>query len=292
MSKAFEKYQQRRLRSSYLSVVVSVALVLFLLGLLGLLVLKTKTISDHFKEQVAITIFLNDGVADEDIVVLQTILENQEYAKEVEFISEEEAAKSFSEDIGEDFIDYLGENPLKDALNVYVKSDFVTPEKMAEIENELSKNSSVFEVSYDKPLIDLLTKNIKRISFWVLLFSGFFMLIAVVLINSAIRLSVYSKRFTIKTMQMVGATKGFIRKPFIWKGVKLGIFGSIVAIIGVAVVMFYINKNLPELQLFDDIALLGILFGAILLTGIIITLLSTFFATHRFLNLKTEELYY
>jgi len=292
MSKAFEKYQQRRLRSSYLSVVVSVALVLFLLGLLGLLVLKTKTISDHFKEQVAITIFLNDGVADEDIAMLQTILESQEYAKSVEFISEEEAAKSFSEDIGEDFIAYLGDNPLKDALNVYVKSDFVTPEKMAEIEKELSKNSSVFEVSYDKPLIDLLTKNIKRISFWVLLFSGFFTLIAVVLINSAIRLSVYSKRFTIKTMQMVGATKGFIRKPFIWKGVKLGIIGSIVAIIGVAVVMYYIDKNLPEIQLFDDIPLLGILFGAVLLTGIIITLLSTFFATRRFLNLKTEELYY
>lgn len=292
MSKAFEKYQQRRLRSSYLSVVVSVALVLFLLGLLGLLVLKTKTISDHFKEQVAITIFLNDRVADEDIAVLQTILESQEYAKSVEFVSDEEAAKSFSEAIGEDFIAYLGDNPLKDALNVYVKSDFVTPEKMAEIEKELSKNSSVFEVSYDKPLIDLLTKNIKRISFWVLLFSIFFTLIAVVLINSAIRLSVYSKRFTIKTMQMVGATKGFIRKPFIWKGVKLGIIGSIVAIIGVAVVMYYIDKNLPEIQLFDDIPLLGILFGAVLLTGIIITLLSTFFATRRFLNLKTEELYY
>ncbi|MDC9722663.1 MAG: permease-like cell division protein FtsX [Urechidicola sp.] len=292
MSKAFEKYQQRRLRSSYLSVVVSVALVLFLLGLLGLLVLKTKTISDHFKEQVAITIFLNDRVADEDIAVLQTILESQEYAKSVEFISEEEAAKSFSEAIGEDFIAYLGDNPLKDALNVYVKSDFVTPEKMAEIEKELTKNSSVFEVSYDKPLIDLLTKNIKRISFWVLLFSIFFTLIAVVLINSAIRLSVYSKRFTIKTMQMVGATKGFIRKPFIWKGVKLGITGSIVAIIGVAVVMYYIDKNLPEIKLFDDIPMLGILFGAVLLTGIIITLLSTFFATRRFLNLKTEELYY
>ena len=292
MSKSFDKYQKRRLRSSYLSVVVSVALVLFLLGLLGLLVLKTKTISDHFKEQVAITIFLNDEVEDEDIVMLQTVLENQEYAKSVEFISKEEAAKIFSAEIGEDFISYLGGNPLKNALNVYVKSDFVTPEKMSEIEKELSENSSVFEVSYDKPLIDLLTKNIQRISFWVLIFSGFFTLIAVVLINSAIRLSVYSKRFTIKTMQMVGATKGFIRKPFIWKGVQLGIIGSLVAILGVGVVMYYINKNLPELLLLEDKPLLGILFGSILMVGIVITLLSTFFATRRFLNLKTEELYY
>jgi len=292
MSNSFDKYQKRRLRSSYLSVVVSVALVLFLLGLLGLLVLKTKTISDHFKEQVAMTVFLNDGVEDEDIAMLQTILESQEYAKSVEFVSKEEAAKTFSAEIGEDFIAYLGDNPLKDALNVYVKSDFVTPEKMLEIEKELSENSSVFEVSYDKPLIDLLTKNIKRISLWVLIFSGFFMLIAVVLINSAIRLSVYSKRFTIKTMQMVGATKGFIRKPFIWKGIKLGVVGAIVAIFGVAAVMYYINKSLPELLLLEDVKLIGILFGSILLMGIVITLLSTFFATRRFLNLKTEELYY
>ncbi|MBV1888062.1 MAG: permease-like cell division protein FtsX [Urechidicola sp.] len=292
MTKSFEKYQQRRLRSSYASVVVSIALVLFLLGLLGLVVLKTKTISDHFKEQIAITLFLNDNVAEEDIKTFQTILESQEYAKSVEFVSKEDAAKTFSEDIGEDFISYLGENPLKNAINIYVKSDFVTREKMVEIEKELTNNSSVFEVSYDKPLIDLLTKNIKRISFWILLFSGLFTLIAVVLINSAIRLSVYSKRFTIKTMQMVGATKGFIRKPFIWTGIKLGVIGSLVAIVGVVSAMYYINKTLPEIKLFSDISLIGILFASILLVGILITLLSTYFATRRFLNLKTEELYY
>lgn len=292
MSKSFENYQKRRLRSSYFSVVVSIALVLFLLGLLGLLVLKTKTISDHFKEQVAITIFLNDNVEEEDIAVLQTILEAQEYAKSVNFVSKEEAAKEFSKDIGEDFVAYLGSNPLKNAIDVFVKSDFVTPEKMTEIATELSENSSVFEVSYDKPLINLLTKNIKRISFWILLFSGLFMLIAVVLINSAIRLSVYSKRFTIKTMQMVGATKGFIRKPFLWKGVQLGITGSLVAILGIVGVISYIHKSIPEIQLMDDKLLLAILFGSILVVGIMITLLSTFFATQRFLNLRTEELYY
>ncbi len=292
MSKSFENYQKRRLRSSYFSVVVSIALVLFLLGLLGLLVLKTKTISDHFKEQVAITIFLNDNVEEEDIAALQIILEAQEYAKSVNFVSKKEAAEEFSKDIGEDFVAYLGENPLKNAINVHVKSDFVTPVKMTEIATELSENSSVFEVSYDKPLINLLTKNIKRISFWILLFSGLFMLIAVVLINSAIRLSVYSKRFTIKTMQMVGATKGFIRKPFLWKGVQLGITGSLVAILGIIGVISYIHKSIPEIQLMDDKPLLAILFGSILVVGIMITLLSTFFATQRFLNLRTEELYY
>ncbi len=292
MSKSFEKYQKRRLRSSYISVVVSIALVLFLLGLLGLLVLKTKTISDHFKEQVAITVFLNDTAKESGIKTLQTEIKKQEYAKSVVFVSKEDAAKEYSKDIGEDFIQYLGENPLKNAINIYIKSDFVTPDKMAEIEFKLAKNKSVFEVSYDKPLIDLLTKNIKRIGFWILIFSGLFMLIAVVLINSAIRLSVYSKRFTIKTMQMVGATKGFIRKPFLWKGIQLGITGAIVAVFGIVSVIYYLHKYIPEINILSDKTLLGILFAAILLIGIFITLISTFFATRRFLNLRTEELYY
>jgi len=292
MSKSFEKYQKRRLRSSYFSVVVSIALVLFLLGLLGLLVLKTKSISDHFKEQVAVTIFLNDTAKEKDIKALQSELDTASFSKSVTFISKKEAAEQFSKDIGEDFIEYLGENPLKNALNVYVKSDYVTAEKMAEIEASMTENKNVFEVSYDKPLIDLLTKNIQRISFWVLIFSGLFTLIAVVLINSSIRLSVYAKRFTIKTMQMVGATKGFIRKPFLWKGVQLGFLGSAVAILGIVGVMYYLNKVIPEIQIWNDKMLLGILFGAILTVGIVITLMSTLFATQRFLNLRTEDLYY
>lgn len=292
MSKSFEKYQKRRLRSSYFSVVVSIALVLFLLGLLGLLVLKTKSISDHFKEQVAVTIFLNDTAKEKDIKALQSELDTASFSKSVTFISKKEAAEQFSKDIGEDFIEYLGENPLKNALNVYVKSDYVTAEKMAEIEASMTENKNVFEVSYDKPLIDLLTKNIQRISFWVLIFSGLFTLIAVVLINSSIRLSVYAKRFTIKTMQMVGATKGFIRKPFLWKGVQLGFMGSAVAILGIVGVMYYLNKAIPEIQIWNEKMLLVILFGAIFTVGIVITLMSTLFATQRFLNLRTEDLYY
>jgi len=292
MSKSFEKYQNRRLRSSYASVVISVALVLFLLGMLGLLIVKTKTVSDHFKEQVAITVFLNDSAKEKTIKNLQSEIEKEDYVKSVHFISKEEAAEQYSADIGEDFIAYLGVNPLKNAIDIYIKSEFVTPEKMTEIELGLSKNKAVFEVSYDKPLIELLTKNIQRIGFWVLVFSAVFTLIAVVLINSAIRLSVYSKRFTIKTMQMVGATKGFIRKPFIWNGVKLGILGSLVSIVGILGVIYYLDKNIPEMQLMEDKILLAILFGTLILCGVVITFFSTYFATQRFLNLRTEELYY
>ena len=292
MNKSFEIYQKRRLRSSYFSVIVSIALVLFLVGLLGLIVLKTNSIAKHFKEQVAMTIFLKDNAKNSDVVVLKAELKNADYTKNVTYISKEEAAKKYSEDIGENFLEFLGENPLKNAIDISLKSEFVTPEKMAEIEKNLVIRSIVAEVIYDKPLIELLSKNINKLSFWILLFSGLFTVIAVVLINSSIRLSVYSKRFTIKTMQMVGATKRFIRVPFIWRSVQLGIIGALVAIVGLVIFIVYVNKMIPEIELLTDFKILGILFGGIIGVGILITWLSTFFATQRFLNLRTDELYY
>ncbi|MDP3313648.1 ABC transporter permease [Lutibacter sp.] len=292
MDKTFEKYQKRRLRSSYISVVVSIALVLFLVGLLGLIVLKTKSITTHFKEKVAITLFLKDNVSDKDLKTLQAELKKEPYTKSIIYISKEEAAKKYSEEIGEDFVAFLGDNPLKNAIDISLNSEFVTPELMLEIEKELMKRSIISEVSYDKPLIELLTQNINRLSFWMLAFSGLFTLIAVVLINSSIRLSVYSKRFTIKTMQMVGATKSFIRIPFIWKSVKLGILGAFVAFVGLVAFAFYVNNAIPELEILADYSIFGIIFLIIILLGILITFLSTFFATQRFLNLRSDELYY
>lgn len=292
MNTSFEKYQKRRLRSSYFSVIISIALVLFLVGILGLILLQTKTITEHFKEKVAITIFLKDNAKNSEVEILKAELKKAEYTKAVTYISKKEAAQLYTKEIGEDFIEFLGDNPLKNAIDISLKSEFVTPDKMAEIEKNLLIRSIVAEVTFDKPLIELLTKNINRLSFWMLLFSGVFTLIAVVLINSSIRLSVYSKRFTIKTMQMVGATKGFIRVPFIWKSIKLGFIGALVAIAGLIAIVFYVNKTIPELQLLTNYELLGILFVFIICLGILITWISTFFATQRFLNLRTDELYY
>ena len=265
---------------------------LFLVGLLGLIVLKTNSIAKHFKEQVTMTIFLKDNAKNSDVKILQAELKKSDYTKNITYISKDDAAKKYSEDIGENFLEFLGENPLKNAIDLSLKSDFVTPEKMAEIEKTLIIRSIVAEVIYDKPLIELLSKNINRLSFWILLFSTLFTVIAVVLINSSIRLSVYSKRFTIKTMQMVGATKRFIRVPFIWKSIQLGIFGALVAIGGLLIFIVYVNKMIPEIELLNDFKILGILFAAIIGLGVLITWLSTFFATQRFLNLRTDELYY
>ena len=292
MASSFDKYQKRRLISSYFSVVLSISLVLFLLGLLGLLVLNTKKVADHFKEKIALTIYLKDSAKEVEITQLKQSLSLAEYTKSAAYISKEQAAEEHSAAIGENFMEFLGYNPLQNSIDVYILADYVSPEKLDEITAEILTKSFVEEVVYDKPLIALLNDNVKKISLWVLIVSGLFTCIAVLLINSSIRLSVYAKRFTIKTMQMVGATKHFIRKPFIWRSIKLGLIGALLAMTGMAVLLFYLNRSFPELQLLQDKLLLAILFGFIFFMGLFITWISTFCATQRFLNLRTDELYY
>jgi len=292
MSKSFEKYQKRRLRSSYISVVISISLVLFLLGVLGLLVLNTKKVSNYFKESAAITLYLKNDVKRDQILNLQVSIDEQSFTKSTQFISKEDAAEIYKKENGEDFMDFLGYNPLENSIDIYVKAEFVSPEKMEEIEGIYTTNQFVSSVSYDKPLIDLLTKNVRRISLFILVFCGLATLVVVVLINSSIRLSVYSKRFTIKTMQMVGATKRFIRKPFIWNSVKLGMIGAALAIVELAILLYYMNKIFPEFGMIDNRVEMASLFGIIFGLGVLLTWISTFMATQRFLNLRTDELYY
>jgi len=292
MSKSFERYQKRKLISSYFSVVLSIGLVLFLLGVLGLLVLNTKKLADHFKEQIKISVFLKDSAKEVEVDQLQKSLVMADYTKSAVYVSKEDAAELHSTEIGENFLDFLGYNPLKNSIDVSLKADFVSTEQVEEIATELAKKDYVEEVSYDKPLIALLTENVKRISFWILIASAVFTLIAVLLINSSIRLSIYSKRFIIKTMQMVGATKRFIRRPFIWTNIKLGMLGSLLALIALGTVLYYVNMNFPELNLLQDFTILGILFVGVFVLGVLISLISTYFATQRFLNLRTDDLYY
>lgn len=292
MSSKFDSYQKRRLQSSYISVVISIALVLFMVGVLALVLLKSKKVANHFKEKVAMTLFLKDEVNNEKIYAFKESLKKEAFSKKVLYISKENAAKQYSKEIGEDFLQFLGKNPLKNGIDIYLNADAVTPEKMQKLETKFLKNAYVAEVSYDKPLIELLTKNIKRISFWLLVLSGFFAFVAMILINSSIRLSIYSKRFNIKTMQMVGATKSFIRKPFIWQSIKLGFLGAVIALLGIGVIIFYVDKYIPSLELIKDYISLSYLVGGVLVSAFIITWLSTFFATQRFLNLRTDELYY
>ena len=292
MSKSFERYQKRKLISSYFSVVLSIGLVLFLLGILGLLVLNTNKMADHFKEQITISVFLKENAKEVEVDQLQKSLAMAEYTKLATYVSKEEAAEQHSEEIGENFIDFLGYNPLKNSIDVQLNADFVSPEQIEEIATEISKKNYVDEVSYDKPLVGLLSDNVKKISFWILVASAIFTFIAVLLINSSIRLSIYSKRFIIKTMQMVGATKIFIRRPFLWTNIKLGMLGAVIALLALGGALFYLNNTFPELNLFQDSTVLILLFVGVFVLGVLISLISTYFATQRFLNLRTDELYY
>ncbi|RKR15099.1 cell division protein FtsX [Maribacter vaceletii] len=292
MSKSFENYQKRKLISSYFSVVLSIALVLFLLGILGLLVLNTKKMGDHFKEQITISVFLKDSAKEVEIDQMQKSLSMAEYTKKAIYVSKDEAAKQHTEELGENFQDFLGYNPLKNSIDVQLNADFVSPEQIATIAEEISGKGYVDEVSYDKPLVGLLTENIKKIGLWILIASSIFTFIAVLLINSSIRLSIYSKRFIIKTMQMVGATKTFIRRPFIINNIKLGILGAILALIALGGVLLYVNEHFKELGLFEDSTILIVLLVSVFVLGVLISFISTYFATQRFLNLRTDELYY
>ena len=282
MSSSFEKHQKRRLISSYFSVVLSIALVLFLIGLLGMLVLNAKTISDNFKERVVMTIYLNDNAKEVEINQLQKSLMLAKYVKETKYVSKEDAAAFMQSEYGEDFLDDVGYNPLQNSIDVNLKADYVTEQRL----------DSISEATMTKDLVSMMNDNVKRISLWVLIISGLFTIIAVLLINSSIRLSVYSKRFTIKTMQMVGATKQFIRRPFIWKSIKLGIIGAVLALIGMAIVLYYVDKTFAELELLSNPILISGLFLGVFVLGVVITWISTYIATQRFLNLKTDQLYY
>lgn len=265
---------------------------LFMVGILGLVLLKSGSVANHLKEEIAVSLYLKDEVEKAQIETLRESLLKEDFTREIVFLSKEEAAKFYSEDLGEDFVSYLGTNPLKNSIDIYLKADFVAPEKVQEIANRFEKNAFVFEVSYDSVLVNSLTTNIQKISFWLLIICAFFGLIAILLINSSIRLSIYSKRFNIKTMQMVGATKSFIRKPFIWNSIRLGMIGALLAIVGLAAAIYFVDQKVSTLELMTDYITLSYIAGGVILMAFLITWLSTFFATQRFLNLQTDELYY
>jgi len=292
MSNYIDKYQKRRLITSYVSVTVSISLVLLLMGLLGLLVFNASKLANHFKEKIAISIYLKEDASQTEIQSLQRKFSMSPYVKTSEFISKDEAAIKYSADIGENFVEFLGYNPLKDAVDISLKAQYVNQNAIERIVNDLQESIVVEEVSYDKPLIQLIDQNIQNASFWLLVSSICFTIISVLLINSSIRLSIYSKRFIIKTMQMVGATKSFIQKPFIWTNIKLGIYGATISSVILILLLNTIDLNFPEIDIFGDVFGLSVLFISLYGLGILISYLSTQSATQRFLNLRTERLYY
>jgi cell division transport system permease protein len=291
MASNFDKFQKRRLISSYFSVVLSVFLVLFLLGILGFFIINSKKLADNFKEEIAMTVFFKNDANDTILKAFAKDLKGAPFTKSFVYVSKEQAAKEHTDIIGEDFMTFLGTNPLQNSYDIHLKADYVEKDSIAKIESRLHKNPMVSDIVYDKQLVNLVNDNIKKVSMWILIISCFLTVIAVLLINSSLRLSIYSHRFIIKTMQMVGATKAFIRKPFVMRSIKLGMIGAGLAIIALIAVLIYLQTNFPGLGILDDKLLVAVVLLLVFGIGVLITWISTYFATQRFLNLRTDDLY-
>ncbi|MGQ0827116.1 MAG: cell division protein FtsX [Bacteroidota bacterium] len=287
-----DKYSKRRMQSSSITTVVSLSLVLFMLGLLGIIILNTRKLSDNVKENIGFQVILNDNAKEVDVKHLTKMLDASNYVKSTEFITKDEAAKRLQEDLGEDFINFLGYNPLLSSINVHLKAEYANADSLTWIEKELLSSKLVKEVIYQKSLVSMINENVNKISLVILIFSGLLMLIALALINNTIRLSIYSKRFIIKTMQLVGATQGFIRMPFVLKGIKHGIYGAIIAIGMLIGVLYFAQKQLPELIALQDNKMLITLFSLVIVLGITISWISTSMAVRKYLRLKSDDLYY
>ncbi len=292
MKKKESKISKRRLRTSYITTIISISLVLFLLGVVGLLLLNAQKVSEYVKENIGFSIIIKDNVKEVDIIKLKKVLDTKDYVKSTEHITKEEAARELQEDLGENFVDFLGYNPLLASIDVHLHARYANNDSIRKIKHQIEKYHQVKEIYYQKSLVHLINENVKRIGFIIIVFSFLLFLIALTLINNTIRLAVYSKRFIINTMHLVGATKNFIRKPFLLRSLLNGSIAAFIAIGLLIGTLYLINEEFRGIIQFQNIETLGILFLFVFLVGLIISWLSTFFAVNKYITSNIDRLYY
>lgn len=273
------------------STVISISLVLLMGGLLGLILVHSQNLSNYVKENIVLNIIVNEGTKESEILELQKLVNANPEVLSSQYISKEEAARNLTKDLGEDFVEFLGYNPLLPSLDVQLKAEFADNAVITKLASSLQKNELVKEVVYQKSLIDTINQNVKLISIGFLSFGLILLLIAITLINNTIRLAIFSQRFLIKSMQLVGATKGFIRKPFIIYGIVHGLVAGLIAIALMLLIMYLVINEIPEIGVLKDWSQFISVAAAIILAGVVISGLSTWFAVNRFLRLKIHELH-
>ncbi|MGD0584043.1 MAG: permease-like cell division protein FtsX [Bacteroidales bacterium] len=291
MRKKYPGLSKTRLRGSYITLVISISLVLFLLGVLGLVLINARGLSDYFRESLSFSVMLDDEAKEADIRMLQKDLDAKPYVKSTEYISKDAAASKLKKDLGEDFVNFLGYNPLSPSIDVYLFAGYTSPDSVTKIEKYIHEYQIVKDVYYQESLLYLINQNVRKISVFLLVMSLFLFLVAVTIINNTIRLSVYSKRFIIRTMQLVGATRAFIRKPFLVRSAIHGLIAGLIAIILLLGLIYLVEREFFMLLTFQSINMLLMLSAAIIVTGIIITVISTFFSVNRYLGISDDKLY-
>lgn len=286
------KKLKKRVFNSWVTSLVSITLVLVMLGILGLILINAKKLSDYVRERIGFTLVLTDNISSPDITRIQNGLNAQSYVKSTHYINKEQAANELAKDLGEDFTGFLGYNPLYSSIEVKLNAAYTSPDSLFILEKKFLSIPQVTEVYYQKNLVSLIHQNVRRISIAILIISSLLGFIFIALIHNTIRISVYSQRFTINTMQMVGATNGFIRKPFLMQSFWLGVFGSIAANLIIFAGIYLYRNELKGIISLNDVNTAIIIFSGIIAAGLLFSLLSTYFAVSKFLRMKFDDLFY
>jgi cell division transport system permease protein len=284
--KAKNNLENKKVRSNLISIFLINTVVLFTLSLIGFIYLKSSSVESYFKENILVNVYLKNSTKEFENKQLIKFLNLNDDVKQINYLTKEDAAEIFSQEIGEEFVGFLGYNPLLDAISVQLYSDKIDIYSIEKFINNLSIFDFIEEVEYDKPLVDALNTNFEKIGLWILILSIVFFVTSFVLINNSIKISIYSKRNIIKTMQLVGATSRFIRKPFIWTYVKISFISSIASIILLLALIIQLSSQIEDIDFFTNINDLLVLGSFIIIFGITTSFISSFFITQRYLKLK------
>jgi cell division transport system permease protein len=284
---------KNKIRGAYITSSISITLVLLLLGIIGMLILNAQVLSNYVRENLCFSLIIKDNIKEPDIKQYQKTLDSYKFIKSTQYITKEEAAESLQKDLGENFLETLGYNPLSPTINVYLESEYANPDSIAKLETFFLSNTDIVgEVSYQQNLVHLINANVKKISIILLSLCAALFLISFALLNNTIRLMIYSKRYIINTMKLIGAKRNFIRKPFLISGAIQGLISSILAIAVLSVIIYFTNKQLGEIVSLIDYRIIGALFLIVMCLGVLLSVVSTYFSINKYLRLKSTNLYY
>jgi len=292
MVKREQRIISARLRSSYVSSVISIALVLFLLGSGGIMLLNAHRVSVFFKENLSLSVILSEGTSEADAAWVRKQLDISSFVRETKYISKEQAAEEMKQRLGDDFMSAFNYNPLPVSIEAKLTANYANTDSVAVIERQLKEIPHIREVSYQRSLIDLVNENINKIGLVMLIFITLLLFVSTVLINNTIRLSIHAKRFLINTMRLVGATNTFIRKPFLYKSLLQGFFAGLIAVLLISGILYVLQNEFGELLGFVDMKQIALLFMVVLSLGMLISWIATYFSVTRFLRNNKDALYY
>ncbi|MBE6227749.1 MAG: ABC transporter permease [Bacteroidales bacterium] len=292
MSKGDNRIMKRRLANAYLSSVISISLVLLLVGVASMLLVNAKGVSDYFKENMQVSVLMKQNVSEEDAMAFCDRLENERYIRSTVYVSREQGERELARQLGDDFLDIFETSPIPVSIDVTLTAEYVSSDSLEVVRAELSESPLVDEVNYQRSLVDALNANLSRISLILAFFIALLLFISYVLINNTVRLNVYARRFTIHTMKLVGATRSFIRAPFLVQAAFQGIFSAFLAIIALLGILFFMRSEFEQMFEIFRLELLLMVMGIVMVSGLLICLTSTYFVVNKLVSLKKDELYY